>query len=645
MTHFRGSPANRAALVAFSLVLLACTPGPAPRPPDVLLICLDTVRADHLGCYGYERRPTTPHLDALARESVLFADASAAACWTKPSVPSFLTGTWPLEHGVYEGSARANEGETTDLLPENAHTLAEAFAEAGYATAAFVHNAQLRRGNGFEQGFERYDEGNFDAREIRWRAKDWLDERTAEQPFFLYLHFLDAHFPCPVPDEYAGMFAEGADLSLFRGDEWKALREDVNDGRRTLSSAEREALVALYDGAIRYIDDELGRLFAALERDGSSQDLIICVIADHGEEFLEHGRIGHGHGLYETLLHVPWLMRIPDRKAARVEEPVTLVDLHPTLLAAAGVRAAMRTAGVDRLSGATDPTPLFAEHKEPGGYVQSLREGRWKLVRRFLPAPADAGPESDFELPPVGTRWEVEVVVNSDGTLRAEKLAKRSEPSTDPLEIKARIEHREPSRMSLCGIEIRVEPTTELYGEVPVREGKTLGWEDGVAADGTLVKAIGRFADGGFVCQRIKLYGAGEEAEQEIRGSIEAADGQRESGRLRIGDVWIEWDAETNWSTETRSAALSREDVARIAELGAGPAEELGLRVETRLFDLAGDPGEQAPIEDPSRAAQMSATLDAFTRELFPRRIWSDADRAILESEALEELRHLGYVR
>ncbi len=637
---------NLGAFAAPLLLLLACAPGPASGLPDVLLICLDTVRADHLGCYGYERRPTTPHLDALARDAVLFADASAAAGWTKPSVPSFLTGCWPLEHGVYEGSARASEGETTDLLPEKAHTLAEAFAEAGYATAAFVHNAQLRRGNGFEQGFETYEEGNFDAREIRWRAKDWLDERAAEKPFFLYLHFLDAHFPCPVPDEYAGMFAEGADLSLFRGDDWKALRDDVNDGRRTLSSAEREALEALYDGAIRYIDDELGRLFDALERDGSSQDLIVCVIADHGEEFLEHGRIGHGHGLYETLLHVPWLLRVPSRKPARVEEPVTLVDLHPTLLAAAGVRTAARTAGVDRLSEAADPTPIFAEHKEPGGYVQSLREGRWKLVRRFLPSAADAGAESDFELPAVGSRWEIEVELTAVGALRAQKIAPRSEPPSDPVEIKGPVEQREQSRMRLCGVEVEIQPETELYGELPVREGKTLGWGDGVAPDGTLVKVIGHFADGRFVAQRIKLYGIGEEAEQEIRGSIGAADGERESGRLRIGDIWIEWDATTNWSSEVaRTPALSREDVARIAEIGAGPAEQQGFRVETRLFDLVGDPGEQSPVEDPSRAVQMGATLDAFTRELALRRIWSDADRATLESEAIEELRHLGYVR
>lgn len=630
--------------------LLSCAPEPPPRKPDVLLICLDTVRADHLGCYGYSRHPTTPHIDELASQSVVFTDASAAACWTMPSVPSFLTGTWPLEHGVYEGSARAREGETTDLLPEKAHTLAEAFAEAGYDTAAIVHNAQLRRGNGFEQGFASFEEGNFDAREIRWRAKDWLDESSAGKPFFMYLHFLDAHFPCPVPDEYAGKFAEGADLSLYRGDGWKALRDDVNDGRRTLSTAEREALVALYDGAIRYIDDEIGRLLDALGRERKSENLVVCVIADHGEEFLEHGKIGHGHGLYENLLRVPWILHVPGRTAERIEEPVTLVDLHSTLLAVAGIPPASTATGVDRLSGRNGRTPLFAEHKEPGGYAQSLREGRWKLVRRWLPSvPSSAGaaPDPGLVLPAVDARWEVEVEATAQGVLRAKKVTPRLEPPSDPLEIKGIVERREPARLRLCGVEVLIEPATELSGEVPVREGKTLRWKDGVAPDGTLVKAFGHFANGGFVAERIKLYGAGERVEQLLRGPVGAAQGNRGEGRLRIGDVWIGWDAATRWPEDVRVAAtvLSRQDVARIAEIGAGAAEGEGFRVETRLFDLLGDPEEQAPLQDPQRAEPMGSALDTFTGGLVLRRIWSEADRAILEPKAIDALRKLGYVR
>ena len=148
------------------LLLAACgsaSEGEGTRRPDVIFVCMDTVRADHLGCYGHDR-DSSPNLDALAERSIVFADASATACWTKPSVPSYLTGTYPLQHGVYRGSARDATGTRSDALPEAAWTIAEAFSGAGYQTGAFVRNAQLRHGLGFEQGFDVYLDEAGDAR-------------------------------------------------------------------------------------------------------------------------------------------------------------------------------------------------------------------------------------------------------------------------------------------------------------------------------------------------------------------------------------------------------------------------------------------------------------------------------------------------
>ena len=230
---------------------IACAPPAADGPPNVILICLDTVRADHLGCYGYDARPTTPTLDALARRSTVFRDASATAGWTKPSVPSFLTGTYPAQHGVYLGSSKDEAGRHSDVLPEEATTLAEVFRDRGYATAAFVKNAQLRRGLGFEQGFDVYEDKAGDAREIRWRASDWLDARDTGKPFFLYLHYLDAHWPYAVPDEYATMFTSAEDVARFRAQDWREMRDAINHGEVTLGEAERDAFVGLYDGSIR----------------------------------------------------------------------------------------------------------------------------------------------------------------------------------------------------------------------------------------------------------------------------------------------------------------------------------------------------------------------------------------------------------
>ncbi len=638
---------GRAALLAIILGVAECGCGSgADRSPDVLLVCLDTVRADHLGCYAYGR-PTSPHLDALAARSIRFADASAAASWTKPSVPSFLTGTWPLEHGVYEGSARTQQGDVTDILPESARTLAETFALSGYATAAFVHNSHLKRGNGLEQGFEQYEEGDFDARELRWRAQDWIDERSDDRPFFLYVHILDAHFPCPVPDDFARMFAAGADLALFRGDSWRGVRDDVNDGRRTLSKDERDSLEALYDGAIRYIDDQFGRLLAFLERRERTRELVVSVIADHGEEFLEHNRIGHGHDLYENLLRVPWLLRAPGHAAEQVDEAVSLVDLYPTLLAAAGLEAPPPGRGVNRLSKPFVPTPLFAEHKDPDAYLQSWREGSWKLIRRFEPPAAGRAAPAEFELPSVGSRFEATIDATSTEHPVAIQLAPRGDAASDPFELKGLVERRESGKLRVAGVEVHVTPETELYGDLPKRDGQAARWEDGVPLERTMVKVLATPSADGFTAQRMKLYGPEERIECAIRGAVTAAEGTRERGRLRIGTIWIGWNAATTWSSriDAQVPTLSREDIATIAELGAEEAARLGYRVETRLFDLAADPHEMAPSADVQRTSLLGTQLDAFAARLARNRIWSANDRAVLSSETMQALRGLGYVR
>jgi choline-sulfatase len=251
-------------------------------PRNVILICLDTVRSDHLGAYGYSENATTPGLDGLAAESMLFMDVSANACWTKPSVPSYMTGRYPLEHGVYEGHSKDSAGQHSDVLPQSALTIAEVFKDSGYSTVAFVRNAQIRKGQGIEQGFDTYTDEAGDAKDIRWRAVDWLDQRSEDQPFFMYLHLLDAHWPYPVPAEYGELFNPGAAIEFFRTSEWQDLRKKINSGEVELSGDQLTALIALYVGALRYIDDQLMLLMQALEQRGLREDSVICVISDHG---------------------------------------------------------------------------------------------------------------------------------------------------------------------------------------------------------------------------------------------------------------------------------------------------------------------------------------------------------------------------
>ncbi len=621
----------------------SCSPGerrpPSGPPWNVVLVCLDTVRADHLGAYGHARE-TTPFLDELAARSLLFTDASATAGWTKPSVPSFLTGTYPCQHGVYEGSARAEAGEVTDLLPESALTLAEVFQQHGYRTAAFVHNAQLRLGNGFEQGFERYAEEDWDAREIRWQGLDWIDG-LGSQPFFLYLHFLDAHWPYPAPEEFATRFADAARVARFRGGDSRALRDAINDGRQPFTDEDRESLEALYDGALAWLDAELRRFHDGLVLRGLDRNTILCVVADHGEEFGEHGKIGHGHGLWENLLRVPWVLSVPGRAAQRIENPVSLIDLFPTLVSAAGFSVPPGLEGVDRLSAPAERRAIFAEHKAPDRYSQSLRLESAKLLRRFTPPrEARAGGEALEFLFPVetGTRWEAELVVE-DGELRTTRMKPRSEEVDDPPELKGRIEDLARDGFRIAGIPVRFDERTVRQTE-PGTGGPEL-------VNGELVKVRGPLTDGALQAERIKFYAPGEEDALEIRGPVVAIEEAQGAGRVALGGIWIRFTPETELEgaeLRPKKRRLERGEIAELLQQGALAAAQRGFALERTLYDLRGDPGELGALAA-GGPSDLDGGLDDLGQRLARRRIFGENDRKTLSAEALDDLRDIGYVR
>ena len=632
--------ANRIQLLTLLLAAACagCGEAPAQSKPNVIVICMDTVRADRLGCYGYERRATTPTLDRLAEAALLFEDTSATAGWTKPSVPSFMTGTYPVQHGVYDGSARGLDGEVTDILSPEALTFAEVFSDHGWQTAAFIRNAQLRAGNGFEQGFDLYCDQAGDAREIRWRAQDWLDSLESGRPFMLYLHFLDAHWPYPVPDEYATKFADEQAVSLFRAPGSRALREAVNDGERILDESELEALGALYDGSLRYIDDQLALLFEGLEARGIFEDTIVCVIADHGEEFMEHGRIGHGHGLSESLLSVPWILRVPGREPDRIETPVSLVDLFPTLLSAAGIREVPATEGVDRLALPRAERAIFAEHKEPRSYLQAFRVGQHKLTRRFKGARAEVPELADVLRP--GVRWEAKIRAGRmDRHYAARALELSSDPRSDPIEIKGHLGTGPGPGLWIEDLEVRLGEQVEFYGHVP-EDSSQLKLEPGRA-----VKLVGEFEGRVFVARRVKLYEEGATVSHELRGPLTEVESHGESGRVRIGDVWIDFDWETRWDLD--SAVDLVPDLARpeiVAVLASG-ADTPNTWSRGQWFDLRQDPGEQSPREQGERLERLWVGLEEFGLRLIGRGMHAPVERRALDEEALAKLRALGYVR
>jgi arylsulfatase A-like enzyme len=353
------------------------------RPP-VFLIVIDALRADHLGCYGYGR-PTSPHLDRLCHDGVRFSQAISPGTFTKTSIASLVTGLDPHLHGVYTGNVEDTVGRIrSDVLPAEVETLAEVLLRGRYRTVAWIEQAQLKSFHGFAQGYLEYNENQGSAAKITQRALRWISEREAGGPFFAHLHLLDLHDPYRPKPPYDRLYGSYSDV--YRGidfREWGKYLKEICEGRRPLSDADVEQLRALYDGQLRYIDDELGRFLDELRRRGLYDRSLIVVTADHGDGFMEHGFISHSTLPYEELVRVPLLMKLPGQRHAgqSVEEQVRLIDVMPTILEVAKVDSP-RVSGrslLPSLEGREREAarPAVIEFKEG----VALRENGWKYIR------------------------------------------------------------------------------------------------------------------------------------------------------------------------------------------------------------------------------------------------------------------------
>ncbi|MFP6662984.1 MAG: sulfatase [Deltaproteobacteria bacterium] len=304
-----------------------------PAPTFILLFLVDTLRADHLGTYGYDR-DTSPHIDALAKEALVFENVVAQSSWTTPAVASILTGVNPETHGAEHLSER---------MRTNIPSLAAELQSAGWRTGAFVTNTNARGELGFARGFDTHQllPENTDspgvspsADALIERALAWID-KTPPLKTFLYLHASDPHGPYnPEPpfrdrfapgDASAGLRASPDPLALFRKQP------------RLHTEANSDLLIARYDEEIAYTDSAFGRLRDELQARGLWEDALIVFTSDHGEEFHDHGHFGHGRTLYGEQLDVPLVLRIPGTDPARVPELARQIDIAPTILEAAGL--------------------------------------------------------------------------------------------------------------------------------------------------------------------------------------------------------------------------------------------------------------------------------------------------------------------
>ena len=352
-------------LLAAGGVVLWCRPRPS-GPRHVILISIDTCRADVLSCYGCDRQ-TTPHIDALAEQATLFENAISPVPITLPSHCSMLTGTIPPYHGVRSNMAYR-------LMPTN-QTLAESLQASGYATGAVVSAFVLDGRYGLDQGFDDYDDtfrpepdgrrpNERGAAETAEVAIEWLRDHVDQEKLFLFLHYYDPHLPYQPPPAF---------LDRFGSTQWDR-----------------------YAGEVAYVDQQIGVVLKELKRLGLYDDAMIIITADHGEMMGEHGEMGHQFFIYQSAVRVPLIVKLPGQLAGRrVKEVVGLVDVLPTVCSFAGVETPASLDGRDLSAYLTDQPapadgrPYYCESIVPRRYnaneLWGLVEAGWKFIETTRP--------------------------------------------------------------------------------------------------------------------------------------------------------------------------------------------------------------------------------------------------------------------
>jgi arylsulfatase A-like enzyme len=360
--------------------------GPLRPAKNVVVVLIDTQRADRTQPYAPETRVRTPTLLALAAQGAVFEAAQAPENWTKPSTASVLTGLWPMTHQAKTDAAR---------VPERAVLVSETFKEAGFATGSFIANGFVSANFGFAQGWDHYtnyirQNKSTEAENVYREAAAWIEAHKNER-FFAYIHTIDPHVPYDPPADLLALYDDRTD---YRGQVTPRGTPDLlekakrNPPAVVFDASDLRRLEALYDGEVTYHDREFGKFLERLSQLGLAEDTLVVVTADHGEEFRDHGSYGHGHSLYQEMVHVPLMFRLPGRIEAgiRLPQTVSTVDIVPTILELTGVRANPEVEGrslVPLLRGAPreGPEVAFSDMLDDR---RSIRAGRWKLILRGM---------------------------------------------------------------------------------------------------------------------------------------------------------------------------------------------------------------------------------------------------------------------
>ena len=378
-------------LLALAVLILLATPCPGCCPhsettkPNLVIVLVDTLRADHVGYHGYARA-TTPNIDAVKKRSVAFMNHYSHSSRTGPAVASIFTGLHPRSHGLL------TEWNARGALASAQVTLAEILSRHGYTCSGFVGNFAVSRGLGFAQGFDTYEYiESSGAPDVNRLALSALEERSG--PFFFYLHYMEPHSPYEAPEEYRGLFEDSPYEGPITGNHYQL--DDIMLGELSPTDRDIRRLETLYDQDIRYLDDEFQSVVDVLESSGTLDNTVFVFVADHGEEFWDHGSVLHGYTLYEEQLRVPLFISAPGFEGEEEIQAITRhVDLLPTLLELLQIEEAVEVQGTSLV-----PWMRDTKRDEPTGpvYAQaSLRAVKtskgdsysshgWKLIRMRLP--------------------------------------------------------------------------------------------------------------------------------------------------------------------------------------------------------------------------------------------------------------------
>jgi arylsulfatase A-like enzyme len=395
----------------------------------VILISIDTLRRDHVGAYGYSK-PTTPVLDALGREGMLAEDAVSVSSWTLPSHLSMLTSTLPGTHGGTDMKQAFNRS-----VP----TVAELLKAQGVATHAVTSHLYVSPTYGLDAGF---DSMNFRqdrlAENVANHAMDLVD-RFGDRPFLIFLHFYDPHWHYAPPPEVLKIFE-----TSYAGKLTGNLKDFQNLRPDQVKPADLDHLLALYDGEIRYTDNEVGRLITHLKERDVLRGTLLVVTSDHGEEFLDHGSWEHQKTLYEEVIRVPLMMAGPGVAPRRETQPTSLLDIAPTILDFLSVKPGPAMKGVSLLRPVADAREMYGEtdHTLDGARLSFLRGGArsWKAILRSDAARREERSSEWYDLardPGEKTNRPPADALRSSIEARAKDLAlkSRSAAASKPVEL------------------------------------------------------------------------------------------------------------------------------------------------------------------------------------------------------------------